>query len=351
MTEHIYTNSYLEYKRYYHDIFLDVMHELTHNDLIVVKETFLKLGHNEIHYLVSYHQKAFLNSLYFNDEVFIYFHQNWLYRVYYHRNINLEFFEVLNNIFLKICNIYISSVANVNIASIYNKLLQDSKIMQEEALSSYALNDDPKIVAFTQLLIEGNKQAVMEHLAQFTTLEQFLKFYSTTVTQAMKNVGILWEKNDISVAKEHLSTNIIESVVFEVLEQFIVENTIEKHIFLCSAPNEMHGLGNKIASVVLEKKGYKVTNLGGNLPSDEILKAIELFEPDVVVLSATLQTSLIDIALIIEQLKNDDILISKNMSVAIAGGAFESISDPVGLFEVDYYINNLQEMLEILEEL
>lgn len=351
MREHKYNNSYLEYQRYYHDIFLDVMYELNHSDLIIVKETFLKLGHNEMHYLVSYHQKAFLNSLYFSDEVFIYFHQNWLYRVYSHRNINLEFFEVLNDIFLKVCNVYISNIANINIFTIYNKLLQDAKIMQEEALNSYALNDDPKVLDFTQLLIDGNKQAVMEQLTQFATLEKFLKFYSSTITQAMKNVGVLWEKNDISVAKEHLSTNIIESVVFEVLEQFIVENSNDKHIFLCSAPNEMHGLGNKIASIVLEKKGYKVTNLGGNLPSNEILKAIELFEPDFVILSATLQTSLIDIALIIEQLKNDDILIFKNMSLAIAGAAFECIANPVGLFEVDYYINNLQEMLEILEEL
>ena len=117
-----------------------------------------------------------------------------------------------------------------------------------------------------------------------------------------------------------------------------------KHIFLSCAPYELHGLGVKVASIVFEKLGYKVTSLGINIPPKEIQKAIREFQPDLILFAATLQSSIIDIAILIDELEKDRETFSKNFKIGIAGNGFEKMIHPARTLKANFYIQYLQDI-------
>ena len=153
---------------------------------------------------------------------------------------------------------------------------------------------------YSKVLIGADKQTAYNICKEkCQSLEDFLNFYNNVVSNAMKNIGFLWESGDVSVAKEHISSNTLNEVMAKIVDEYPNQKANDIHVFLSSAPHEDHGQGINIASKVFEKLGYKVTNLGTNIPVKDIKKAIMEFKPDLVILAATLQTSLVDIALLI----------------------------------------------------
>ena len=341
--------AFLDFKRYEQEILLDTYDEIINSKGIISKKTVFQLGNNEIHHIVKYHHKIILNTLYFNNEkIFEEYHQ-WLYRVYFYRDIDLDFFNYLNIIFQKVSNRYINSNVYVYINEYFNFILKQHIILKDGASKKRQLIDNKEeSINFANSLISGNREEAYKLCkAKSNTLEEFLSFYDEIVSSAMKYIGFVWETQEVSIAKEHIATNTLDDILSKLIDSFKKENKNSKHIFLCSAPNELHGLGVKIASKIFQKLGFKVTNLGVNIPAKEIKKAIIEFRPDYIIFSAALQTSLVDIALLIEDIKKDSEIFISAPKIVIAGNAFEKILHPAKFLQVDFYLNGLKDIKKI----
>lgn len=338
--------AYLDFKKYKNEIFLDTFDSIKNSKAVIAQKTLSNLGTNELHHVIKYYQKILLNTLYFNDQKILKYYNKWLYRVYYYRSIDLDFFPFLTDKFKDITNRYINSNICIKLDQLLNLIYQEHDELKNNAAKKRILIDhENESIELANNLINANKDQAYNLIKQNShTLDKFLFYYQNIVSNAMKYIGYMWEIGKISVAKEHISSNTLNETLTKILDEFPQHNKRDIHIFISSAPNELHGLGIKIASSLLEKQGFKVTNIGTNIPSKEIRKAILEFEPDIILLSATLLTSLLDIALLIDDITKEKSIYANPFKIGVAGGAFEDISNPAKTCKADFYLKKLEDI-------
>ena len=113
--------------------------------------------------------------------------------------------------------------------------------------------------------------------------------YGRVIAPAMWRIGCLWEQGAITVADEHLATALTHRVMASVFGSSLGRATPRPgRILLAAVEGERHALGLRMAADVLELGGYEVDYLGGDVPLDALMSAVDSRGPDLVGLSNTL---------------------------------------------------------------
>jgi methanogenic corrinoid protein MtbC1 len=111
------------------------------------------------------------------------------------------------------------------------------------------------------------------------------------VAPAQERVGLLWQSGAWSVAREHAATAINERVIAAVAEPR-AGAAAHGHVVLSCLPGEPHALPARLVSEVLRRHGWRVTFLGADVPSGELVSYLAEQEPDVVALSCMMSMHL-----------------------------------------------------------
>ncbi|MCD8509697.1 MAG: cobalamin-dependent protein [Bacillus sp. (in: Bacteria)] len=114
------------------------------------------------------------------------------------------------------------------------------------------------------------------------------------LTETMRYIGLLWEKQEITVADEHVASNVcrylINTYCHEYIQQhqplFSGKNRL-KGIFLC-VEKEQHDLGVTMVSNIFREKGWETKLLGANTPLEYAEKLVVEWKPNVIGLSASM---------------------------------------------------------------
>lgn len=103
---------------------------------------------------------------------------------------------------------------------------------------------------------------------------------------AQREIGELWQRDEITVAEEHVATAISQLVV-ATLYRHLQRDRRNGHTVVVSCPaGEQHELGARIAADQLEAAGYRVLFTGANTPAGELAALTERTRPSAVVISA-----------------------------------------------------------------
>ncbi len=121
------------------------------------------------------------------------------------------------------------------------------------------------------------------------------ELYQQVVAPAMHEVGALWETGALTVADEHLATELTNRVL-EALRPLSeiardgqrADTAPPSRAMLAAVEGERHALGLRMAADILEENGFETIYLGADVPTDALLRAVEVTGPDLVVLAATM---------------------------------------------------------------
>ncbi len=106
---------------------------------------------------------------------------------------------------------------------------------------------------------------------------------------AMHDIGALWERNEITVADEHLATFVLHRLLAEVSSTLVVAAPASRDTVLLATPSpERHTAGLLMANDVLQGAGYATVCLGPGVPESALVAALDRHRPALVVLSATM---------------------------------------------------------------
>jgi methanogenic corrinoid protein MtbC1 len=146
---------------------------------------------------------------------------------------------------------------------------------------------------FLQALLAGNKSACS------TIVKSLMKeniemdvLYENLLKKALYAVGELWEYNKISVATEHLASFIIDNILSEMYIYLTPMAGNGKKVVLGCVPGELHQIGIKMASDLLEKNGWETYFLGANVPAKDLIIFTRGVQPDLLALSSSLNFNL-----------------------------------------------------------
>jgi len=174
---------------------------------------------------------------------------------------------------------------------------EDTKILS--VLASYNPKDIKKREESTKKskqqlykkLTEGNIEDCVKIYQDYTKIFNPADFFDRILKQVMYDIGEDWSNNKISIATEHVASNIAQTLVKIIMDSVSV-SAKKKKILICVPVGEEHHLGCDVLETYLSIKGFKVYNIGTTIPTESILSFIENNKPDVVFLSITLKDNL-----------------------------------------------------------
>ncbi|MFO1145656.1 MAG: cobalamin-dependent protein [Rhodospirillales bacterium] len=142
-------------------------------------------------------------------------------------------------------------------------------------------------------LIRGDIDAarVLARRAEFEG-RGYLRIATGLFQPALYAVGQLWQRNEITVAQEHLACSITQTILTQIfVRDEFSESSGRKALFACVAGNT-HSLGLRLVCDGFELRGWSVQFLGASVPTEALLLHIADWHPEVVCLSVALVSQL-----------------------------------------------------------
>jgi methanogenic corrinoid protein MtbC1 len=129
-------------------------------------------------------------------------------------------------------------------------------------------------VAYVEALLRadsvGARDVVEQAIAGGMAVETI---YLEVLAPAMHELGVMWERAEITVADEHLATAITQSVVAALANRLPrVRSTpagAAAPLVVCGCgPDDRHGLGSRMVVDFFDAAGWRVLDLGPAAPAD-----------------------------------------------------------------------------------
>ncbi len=109
-------------------------------------------------------------------------------------------------------------------------------------------------------------------------------FIHDTVTPLLKAVGDSWAGGQLQIYQEHfLSQQLMRFLNAEI--EKLQKTSAKPAVLLATLPGEDHTLGLLMLSALLSAQGLSVINLGSSVPMDQLAKAADNFNVDIVALT------------------------------------------------------------------
>jgi methanogenic corrinoid protein MtbC1 len=161
--------------------------------------------------------------------------------------------------------------------------------------------------AFTLALIEGDPFAAEVLIREAMDAElSGAMIDDEIIAPALYIIGELWEQGNITVADEHLATEIVVRVL--ALQREAQRVAVERggHRVVLAAPRgEHHVVALRMVHNLLYDAGYDVVMLGADVPTDALARFAIDHEPGAVCLSATMPVPLVEMQELVNAVRAD----------------------------------------------
>jgi methanogenic corrinoid protein MtbC1 len=109
------------------------------------------------------------------------------------------------------------------------------------------------------------------------------------IAPALWLVGDLWARGEISVADEHLATEIsLRVLALQREAQRVADRRRRQRVMLAATSGEQHIVALRMVANLLRETGYEVVMLGADVPAGALAAAAYRHDPQVVCLSSTM---------------------------------------------------------------
>lgn len=147
---------------------------------------------------------------------------------------------------------------------------------------------------FLDALLHGDRRAAA--LIVDATLEAnggLRALYLDLIQPALREVGRLWQENEITVADEHLATAIVQSVMGRAFErEYVWRGEKALHLVAACADDERHQIGLRMVCDLLELQEWETTYLGASVPIASLVEFVGRHAPHAVAISASVAPSI-----------------------------------------------------------
>ena len=108
------------------------------------------------------------------------------------------------------------------------------------------------------------------------------------IRASQKEIGRLWQRNEISIAQEHMATAISQLALSELFRHEPPPRPNGRKVIVACVDGELHDFPARLVADELDVAGFDVRFLGASVPLDALLSFIAREDPDLLVISATM---------------------------------------------------------------
>jgi 5-methyltetrahydrofolate--homocysteine methyltransferase len=159
-------------------------------------------------------------------------------------------------------------------------------------------------------ILEGSKEGLIPDLDLKLKEKTPLEIINGPLMDGMKEVGRLFNANELIVAEVLQSAEAMKAAVAH-LEQFMEKkaDSTKGKVLLATVKGDVHDIGKNLVEIILSNNGFNVINLGIKVPPEDLIKAYREHKPDAIGLSGLLVKSAQQMVITAGDLKNAGITV------------------------------------------
>jgi methanogenic corrinoid protein MtbC1 len=174
---------------------------------------------------------------------------------------------------------------------------------------------------FLAAILAGERRAALGIVEEALRAgHSHVKIYVDVFTEALYQVGKLWELNKITVAQEHLATAITQYVSAAIYPRIASADIKRGNMVVTGVSGELHQFGANLLADAMEANGWAVRFLGTNLPHSSVLANLEENATDVLCISTTIVANLTSVAELVRTVRSK--MGQRTPKIVLGGGAY-----------------------------
>ncbi|MCL4819140.1 MAG: cobalamin-dependent protein [Vicinamibacteria bacterium] len=176
------------------------------------------------------------------------------------------------------------------------------------------------IDAFVLACLRGERGAASTLLADAVHRGgSLIEAYASVVDPALREIGRLWEVNQITVADEHTATAVAQVAMARLHANLAPPEPHRGRAVVTGVEGELHQLGALMVADVLEMDGWDVRFLGTGTPLRDVVSAARGHSPNLVAISAMTLMTAPSVRRLVTELRAS---LAAAPRIIVGGGAF-----------------------------
>jgi methanogenic corrinoid protein MtbC1 len=119
--------------------------------------------------------------------------------------------------------------------------------------------------------------------------------YLDVFQPALREIGKLWEQNEVTVAEEHLATAITQTTMARLYTGAALPEESGLRLVAACPEFERHEVGLRMLCDFMDLEGWSTTFLGASVPAHSLARMVCEQQPHVVALSASITPHLVQL--------------------------------------------------------
>lgn len=198
-------------------------------------------------------------------------------------------------------------------------------------------------------LIEGDEAGVTSVInSALRSTHNLQSIYLDVLMPVLATIGERWEQGKLDIYVEHRATEIVSRLIGQLSSKFTRRGVDRGTVIIVAPEGEQHSLSIALAADLLRVEGWKVMNLGANLPASELAKAVKSAQNLVsVCIATTMSSSLQETAKSISAVRS---VAGLKVKCFVAGLAIKS-QDQAQELGADFWVASPRELIIALDSL
>ncbi len=155
------------------------------------------------------------------------------------------------------------------------------------------LEDMESYTRYLEALLKPNSaDALACAQERIQAVKDIAYWWQKIIEPAMHEIGRLWAVGAITAGQEHIATAITSRVMSSFYPMILAQSRDKGHLVVTASPGELHELGPRMVSDILELNGWDVYYLGANTPVDSVCRLLRYTQAKILCVSTTLPSNL-----------------------------------------------------------
>ena len=246
---------------------------------------------------------------------------------------------------------YIGRVASHKLTMVSGEI--DSQSLQDAAKAgsqktAEGIPEEKKGDAIFEAVVKGRKQKARQLVEEETdkgTDPQ--KVIDESLIPAINHVGVLFDQQIYYLPQLISSAETMEYAI-DYLEPLLAKNRSSEAlatIVVATVEHDIHDIGKNLVALMLKNYGYRVIDLGKDVPAETIIEAAIREKADIIGLSALMTTTMMEMKKVVEMVKERQLPVKVMIGGAVITQGF---ADEIG---ADGYSEDAQAAVTLVEQL
>lgn len=161
------------------------------------------------------------------------------------------------------------------------------------------------------------------------------------LARSQREVGDRWQRNELSVADEHLASGVTESTL-SAFSSIPAEATEGYSVLVACSEGDWHSIAAHMIAQQLRSKGFAVTYLGASTPAEDVSRFLERRRLNALVVSCNLPIFFSGVTSLVNAAHRHGV------PVLVGGRAFDGDALRASILGADAYATNVAEAVTVL---